>query len=58
MLQTFFDAIVREDKDTQLSVQEAMSMMAPAFRRMDPDNLRQGSHFQSKFACNHMATLM
>ncbi len=40
VLQTFFDAISREDKDTQLSVQEAMSMMTPAFKRMDSNNLK------------------
>ncbi len=35
MLQTFFDAISREDEETQLSVQEAMALMAPSFRTMD-----------------------
>ena len=32
MIQTFFEAISNEDKDTQLSVQEAMSLMAPSFK--------------------------
>lgn len=32
MIQTFFEAISTEDKDTQLSVQEAMSLMAPSFK--------------------------
>ena len=32
MIQTFFEAITTEDKDTQLSVREAMSLMAPSFK--------------------------
>ena len=32
MLQTFFAAMSGEDRDTQLSVQEAMAMMAPSFK--------------------------
>ena len=29
-----------EDKETQMSVQEALSMMAPAFKKMDSKNLK------------------
>jgi len=35
MIQTFFDAMSTEDKDTQLSVQEALGLMAPAFRQLE-----------------------
>jgi proteasome component ECM29 len=39
MIQTFFEAMSREDKETQLSVQEAMSLMAPSFRQMERGNM-------------------
>ena len=32
IIQTFFEAMSTEDKETQMSVQEALSMMAPAFK--------------------------
>ena len=35
IIQTFFEAMSTEDKETQMSVQEALSMMAPAFKAMD-----------------------
>jgi proteasome component ECM29 len=50
VIQTFFEAISREDKDTQLSVQEAMSMMAPSFRKMDPNNLK----FMEAMLCTYV----
>ena len=40
ILQTFFEAMSTEDKETQMSVQEALSMMAPAFKAMDSKNLK------------------
>ena len=40
ILQTFFEAMSTEDKETQMSVQEALSMMAPAFKKMDSKNLK------------------
>lgn len=39
IIQTFFEAMSTEDKETQLSVQEALSMMAPSFRKVDQANL-------------------
>ena len=38
MIQTFFDAMSTEDRDTQMSVQEALGLMAPAFRQIEPQN--------------------
>ena len=40
IIQTFFEAMSTEDKETQMSVQEALSMMAPAFKAMDSKNLK------------------
>ena len=40
IIQTFFEAMSSEDKETQMSVHEALSMMAPAFRVMDAKNLK------------------
>ena len=40
IIQTFFEAMSTEDKETQMSVQEALSMMAPAFKAMDTKNLK------------------
>ena len=40
MIQTFFDAMSTEDSDTQMSVQEALGLMAPAFRQIEPANLK------------------
>ena len=40
MIQTFFDAMSTEDADTQMSVQEALGLMAPSFRKIDPANLK------------------
>lgn len=40
IIQTFFEAMSMEDKETQMSVQEALSMMAPAFKAMDNKNLK------------------
>ena len=40
IIQTFFEAMSTEDRETQLSVQEALSMMAPAFKAMDSKNLK------------------
>ena len=40
MIQTFFEAMSGEDRETQLSVQEALGLMAPAFRQMDSANLK------------------
>lgn len=40
MIQTFFEAISKEDKETQMSVQEAMALMAPSFRQMEKSNLK------------------
>ena len=40
IIQTFFEAMSNEDKETQMSVQEALSMMAPAFKAMDGKNLK------------------
>ena len=40
MIQTFFEAMSTEDKDTQMSVQEALGLMAPAFRQIDASNLK------------------
>ena len=40
MIQTFFDAMSSEDADTQMSVQEALGLMAPAFRQMEQANLK------------------
>ena len=40
MIQTFFEAMSTEDKDTQMSVQEALGLMAPAFRQIDSSNLK------------------
>ncbi len=40
MLRAFFEAMSTEDPETQLSVQEAMSMMAPAFRELNENGLR------------------
>ena len=39
MIQTFFEAMSTEDKERQISVQESLSLMAPSFKRMDPNNL-------------------
>jgi len=38
MIQTFFDAMSTEDSDTQMSVQEALGLMAPAFRQIEQAN--------------------
>lgn len=38
MIQTFFDAMSTEDSDTQMSVQEALGLMAPAFRQIEKAN--------------------
>ena len=38
MIQTFFDAMSSEDTDTQMSVQEALGLMAPAFRQIEQAN--------------------
>jgi len=40
MIQTFFEAMSGEDRETQMSVQEALGLMAPAFRQMDAANLK------------------
>ena len=40
MIQTFFEAMSTEDSDTQMSVQEALGLMAPAFRKIEPANLK------------------
>eukprot|EP00095_Tigriopus_kingsejongensis_P007808 maker-scaffold204_size260821-snap-gene-1.36 protein:Tk07808 transcript:maker-scaffold204_size260821-snap-gene-1.36-mRNA-1 annotation:"proteasome-associated protein ecm29-like protein" len=40
MIQTFFEAISKEDAETQMSVQEAMALMAPSFRAMEKANLQ------------------
>ena len=40
ILTTFFEAMSTEDKETQMSVQEALSMMAPAFKAMESKNLK------------------
>lgn len=40
MIQTFFDAMSTEDSDTQMSVQEALGLMAPSFRKIEPANLK------------------
>lgn len=40
IIQTFFEAMSTEDKETQMSVQEALSMMAPAFKAMDSTHLK------------------
>ena len=38
LLQTFFDAMTKEDANNKLAVQEALSMMARAFKNVDPAN--------------------
>ena len=40
MIQTFFEAMSTEDSDTQMSVQEALGLMAPAFRQIEPANMK------------------
>ncbi|XP_077867837.1 proteasome adapter and scaffold protein ECM29-like [Saccoglossus kowalevskii] len=40
MVQQFFDAMCKEDKDTRLHVQEALSMMSPALKNLEGPNLK------------------
>ena len=39
VVQTFFEAMSKEDNETQMSVQEALSLMAVSCRQMAPNNL-------------------
>ena len=39
VVQTFFEAMSKEDKETQMSVQEALSLMAISCRQMSANNL-------------------
>ena len=40
LLQTFFEAVCREDAENKLAVQEALSMMVGAFHSLDPSDLK------------------
>ncbi|XP_019632493.1 PREDICTED: proteasome-associated protein ECM29 homolog [Branchiostoma belcheri] len=40
MVQKFFDAVSKEDQDTRLAIQEALSLMATAYRNLDDNSAR------------------
>ncbi|XP_077980977.1 proteasome adapter and scaffold protein ECM29-like [Glandiceps talaboti] len=40
MIQIFFDAMCKEDKETRLHVQESLSMMAPALKNLEGPNVK------------------
>eukprot|EP00058_Branchiostoma_floridae_P021365 XP_002606855.1 hypothetical protein BRAFLDRAFT_91624 [Branchiostoma floridae] len=40
MVQKFFDAVSKEDQDTRLAIQEALSLMATAYKNLDDSSAR------------------